>query len=590
LKGVTDTRLSGTFFGVFTVAHAIFRRSQQPLPTDTDMSISINTWVNVKRAKLQMLSLLLAGLLTACGGGSDGETRVEEGNRLGVFHKGNGAEPQGLDPHIVTGVPEHYVISALFEGLVSKNPETLEVEPGVAESWDISPDGLTYTFHLRSNARWSNGDPITAEDFRWSWERALTPALGSLYNYMFFPIANAEAFAKGEITDFSQVGVKVTDSHTLQIQLRAPAPYLLQLLDHYSTFPVHRATLEAFGSPSDRLTAWARPGTLVGNGPFMLTEWQINSHIRVEKSPQYWDADTVRLNAIVFYPTENMTTEERMFRDGQLHQTNDVPIDKVQVYLSDEPESIEIAPYLGTYYYLINTTRPPFDDVRVRRALSMALDRELLVDTVLEGIYKPAWAIVPPGTLGYEPPQLFDYDPEQARALLAEAGYPDGKDFPAFEILYNTLEQHQKIAVAIQQMWRQNLGINVGIINQEWQSYLAATDAGDYDIARRGWIGDYVDPNSFLDMFITDGGNNKTGFSDARYDEIVLQQAPQALDRDTRYGLYREAETILVETMPFIPIYTYQSKHLRHASVRGMPGNIMDYYNWKYVWLDSAQQ
>ncbi|MDY6982323.1 MAG: peptide ABC transporter substrate-binding protein [Pseudomonadota bacterium] len=546
--------------------------------------------MTLKLASLKATALVVCGmlLLAGCGGGGGQETQVEEGIRLGVFHMGNASEPQGLDPHIVSGVPEHYIISAIFEGLTTKNPSTLEIEPGVAESWDISDDGRTYTFHLRNDAKWSNGDPVTAEDFRWSWQRALTPELGSVYNYMFFPIVNAEAFATGATDDFSQVGVEVLDDYTLRVQLREPTPYFLQVLDHYSTFPVHRATIEAFGSPTDRLSQWARAGSLVSNGPFKLTEWRVNSHVRVEKADTYWGADKVRLNAIVYYPTENQTTEERMFRDGQLHHTYEVPIEKVAAYRRDEPNSIVVAPYLGSYYYMVNTKRPPFDDVRVRKALALSIDRELLVETVLQGFFEPAYALVPPGTLGYEPPSTFEYDPEQARQLLAEAGYPDGQGFPAFDILYNTNEQHQKVAVAIQQMWRQQLGIAVNLTNQEWQVYLNSQEIMDYDVARRGWIGDYVDPTSFLEMFISNGGNNKTGFSDPRYDEIIMRDAPATQDRDARYALYQEAESILIDTMPILPIYTYQSKHLRHPSVKGMPPNIMDYYNWRYVYLEGS--
>jgi oligopeptide transport system substrate-binding protein len=530
--------------------------------------------------------LLLICLLTACGGG-EGGSRVQQGDRLGVLHIGNAAEPAALDPHITTGVSESHIIQALFEGLVIKNPWTLELDPAVAASWDISEDGRTYTFNLRPDARWSNGDPVTAEDFLWSWERAMAPALGSQYNYMFFPIVNAQAFAEGRITDFEEVGVKTLDELTLQVQLREPTPYFLQLLDHHSTFPVHRGTLESFGSPTDRLSRWARVGNLVGNGPFQLVEWLTNSHIRVEKSETYWDAATTRLNAIVFYPVDNQTTEERMFRDGQLHHTYDVPLDKVPVYLAQEPELIQVEPYLGTYFYTINLNQSALADARVRRALAMSIDRELLVETVTQGIYQPGYSVVPPDTMGYSPPKLFDYDPETARTLLAEAGFPGGQGFPGFSILYNTLEQHQKIAVAIQQMWRSELGINVELVNQEWQVYLDSQKNMNYEVVRRGWIGDYVDPNNFLDLFITDGGNNNTGFSDARYDAIILEEAPAALDRAERHRLFHEAEQILMDAMPLIPLYVYQSKHLVRPSVKGMPSNIMDFYSWKHVYLEA---
>lgn len=533
----------------------------------------------------QLLTISLLLLLGACGGG-DNLSQVDAGNESGTLHFGNGTEPQGLDPHIVTGVPEHHIITALFEGLVSKDPYTLEPIPAAAESWDISEDGRIYTFHLRENARWSNGDPVTAEDFRWSWQRVLSPELGSQYNYMLYPVLKAEAYANGEISDFSQVGARAPDSHTFVVELENPTPYLLQLLDHYSTFPVHPPTILAHGSMTDRISQWTRVNNMVSNGPFTLTNWQINSQIRVEKSASYWDAENVKLNAIVFYPTENTTTEERMFRDEEIHFTNTIPMDKISTYQSAASDLLQLSPYLGTYYYLINTEKAPFNDLRVRKALAMSVDRDLLTETVMRGTVSPAYALTPPGTLGYHPPKTFDYDPEQARQLLAEAGFPNGQGFPSFEILYNTLDEHRRIAVAIQEMWRQNLGINVELLNQEWRVYLDSQDNMNYDVSRRGWIGDYVDPNSFLDMMITGGGNNKTGFADPRYDELVMDIAPTKLNEDERFEAYYEAETILMEDMPIIPLYTYQSRHLRHPSLQGMPPNIMDYYNWKYVYLE----
>jgi len=538
----------------------------------------------------RLYCLLLSSLiLTACGGGSN-LSRVEQGTIDGVLHFGNGTNIQTTDPHIATGLPEHHVITSILEGLVTKNTYTLEPEPGVAESWDISSDGLTYTFYLRENALWSNGDLITAEDFRWSWERALTPELAAQNSYMLYPILNAEAFNTGEISDFSQVGIKVISDLVLEVQLRAPTPFFLQLMDHYITYPVHRETVESFGLYTDNLSRWSREGNIVSNGPFELTEWQVNSHVRVEKRENYWDADTVKLNAIVFYPTENLITEERMFRDGLLHRTEEVPLDKVPVYLAEDPDSIVIAPYLSSYFYLINTTREPFNDVNVRRALSMAVDRDLLNETVLENIMQPAYFLTPPGTIGYEPPVTFGYDPEQARALLADAGYPNGEGFPTFEILYNTQENHRKIAIAIQEMWREQLNINVSIVNQEWQVYLESVDNMNYDVARRGWVGDYVDPNTYLDMYITGGGNNNVGFSNPRYDEIVIDEAPLKLDNKERFALYREAETILMNEMPIIPIYIYQTKNLKSPDIKGAPSNIMDHYNWKYIYLEASSK
>ena len=543
------------------------------------------------RSIRMLLGLSVLTMLVACGGsedsgGSGGLTRVQQGNLDGVLHFGNGVEPEGLDPHIVTGVSENKIVSALFEGLVVKNPVTLEVEPGVAESWDISEDGTVYTFNLRENSLWSNGDTVTAHDFVWSWQRILTPELGAQYNYNLFAVENAERFANGELSDFSLVGVTALDDFTLQVQLRSPTPYFLQLLDHYSTFPVHRPTIEEFGGMSNRLSQWARPGNLVGNGPFTLTEWQINSHLRVEKFDDYWDADKIRLNAVVFYPTENIVTEDRMYRDGQLHRTQEILLDRIPGYREERPEEVNVEPWLGSYFYMFNTNKPPFDDIRVRKAMAMAIDRELLVDSILQGIFEPSYSLVPPDTLGYFPPKTFSYDPEQARQLLAEAGFPNGEGFPAFDVLYNTHEDHRRLAVALQQMWASELNIPAQLLNQEWKVYLENQDNMNYEVSRRGWIGDYVDPNTFLDMYITDGGNNKTGFSHPRYDEIILEEAPRTLDRDARYELYQEAETLLMESMSILPIYTYSTKHLIHPSVHGLTPNIMDYTNLRYVWLE----
>lgn len=522
-------------------------------------------------------------LLASCG---SGESNVLSGNRDGILHFGNGSEPQGLDPHVVTGVPEHFIIGALFEGLAAKNPYTLEPEPGVAESWDISADGRIITFHINPEAKWSNGDPMRASDYVWSWQRLLTPALGAEYAYMLFPVKNAQAFNKGDVTDFDQVGVKALDDLTLEVTLDERTPYFIQLMDHYSTFAVHRPTIEKFGSASDRYTPWTRVENMVSNGAFVLSNWELYRRIEVTKSKTYWDRDKVKLNGIVFYPTENVVSEERMFRVGQLHYTASVPLGKIPVYQAMANSPYRQAPYIGTYYYLLNTTRPPTDNVKVRQALSMAVDRESLNSNVLKGTNIPAYSITPPDTLGYFPPRLFSYDPERARQLLAEAGYPDGEGWPGLELTYNTSEDHRKIAVALQQMWQDTLNVPITLTNQEWKVYLDSITHMDFQIARRGWIGDYVDPNNFLDLFLTGGGNNNTGFADAHYDELILRKAPQAATAEERFAVFYEAETLLMEQMPIIPLFTYSSKHLIHPSVNGMPPNLMDWANFKYVSLD----
>ena len=533
----------------------------------------------------RVLTPLICLWLTACCGG---ETNVEMGNREKILQFGNRTEPQELDPHIVTGIPEANIIAALLEGLVAKDPKTLEPIPAVAERWEISDDGKTYTFFLRKNARWSNRDPVTARDFVWSWWRALQPALGNQYAYMLFVIENAEAYNKGDIQDFERVGVKALDDHTLEVRLTHPTPYFLQLLDHQSTYPVHRGTIEAFGAPDQRGTRWTRPGNYVGNGPFVLTTWQLNKIIEVRKNPYYWDADNVRLNGIDFRPIENVSTEERMFRAGQLHITQTIPIDKVPEYRKNNPGVLQVAPYLGTYYYRFNVKKPPFDDPLVRKALNLAIDRKAIVTSITKGGELPAATFTPPDTMGYTAESDLRFDPEEARRLLAEAGYPDGEGFPVTDLLYNTSEGHQKIAVAIQQMWNQYLNVDIKLNNQDWKVFLNSVNLGDYDIARAGWIGDYVDPNTFLDMWVTGGGNNQTGWSNPRYDEIILKLAPAADTQAERYALMREAEAILLDELPVIPLYIYTSKSLIKPSVHGIYGNLLDHILYKNVWLSDA--
>jgi oligopeptide transport system substrate-binding protein len=534
-----------------------------------------------------LLGSFAIALLASCTGG---ESNVESGNRDSIFHFGNGSEPQGLDPHVVTGVPENHILRALFEGLAVKNPYTLEPEPGVASRWDISEDGRVITFHINPAAVWSNGEPMTANDYVWSWRRLLTPTLGAEYAYMLFPVKNAEAFNKGTIVDFSEVGVKALDDSTLQVTLNERTPYFLQLMDHYSTFAVHRPTIEKFGSATDRYTPWTRVENMVSNGAFRLKSWQLNRRIELQKSDTYWDRDKVSLNGIVYYPTENVVSEERMFRVGQLHYTGSVPLGKIPVYQAMEDSPYVQAPYIGTYYYLLNTTRAPTDNLNVRKALSMAVDRDKLNKTVLKGTNVSAYSITPPDTLGYYPPRLFSYDVEAAQKFLAEAGYPNGEGWPGLELTYNTSEDHRKIAVALQQMWKDNLNIEVTLTNQEWKVYLDSLTNMQFQIARRGWIGDYVDPNNFLDLFITGGGNNNTGFADPAYDEMILREAPQAATKEERFAIFKRAETLLMEQMPIIPIFTYTSKHLIHPSVNGLPPNLMDSLNMKYVWLDKNWQ
>lgn len=502
-----------------------------------------------------------------------------------ILHLGNGAEPKALDPHVVTGVTEHNIISALLEGLVTENPKTLEPQPGAAESWSVSDDGTVYTFALRSNGKWSNGDTVTAHDFVFSFERMLSPGLSAEYAEMLFVMKNAAAFHEGTLTDFSQVGVRAVNDSTLEITLNAGTPYFLSMLNHYSWYPVHPPTILKHGKMDELHTPWTRPGNYVGNGVFVLDTWEVNKVIVVKKNPLHWDAQIVRLEAIHFHAIEKALTEERAFRAGDLHVTGTVPLDKIEKYQQQSPELLMVSPYIGTYYYLFNVEQPPLDDVRVRKALSMSIDRAAICTHVLKAGQLPAYHFVPPDTGGYTSQARVTYDIAAAKTLLAEAGYPDGEGFPGFELLYNTNESHRKIAEVIQQMWQKNLNIKVMLKNQEWKVYLDSTQQGDFQVARAGWIGDYVDPNTFLDLWITGGGNNRTRWSNSDYDNFISTAAATS-DAAVRFNAFQKAETILLNELPIMPIYLYVSLSLIQPGVRGWYPTLLDHHPYKYVYLE----
>jgi oligopeptide transport system substrate-binding protein len=493
---------------------------------------------------------------------------------------GNGTEPQDIDPQIVTGVPENKLINAFFEGLVSYGPNGSDTVGGVAERWDISRDGLVYTFHLRANAKWSNGDPVTAQDFLRSYQRILTPALAAEYAYKFAAVVGAEEYQQGALKDFSQVGFKALDARTLEIRLKYRVPFLLEAMKHYAWYPVHLATIEKHGGLTARGSAWTRAENLVGNGPFVLRSWRPNQLIVAERSPTYWDRDAVKLDAIHFFPTENLETEERMFRTGQLHKTYELPAAKLDVYQRDFPDSYRSDIYYGSYFFRFNVTRKPLDDVRVRRALSLAIDRESLARNVVRGGMQPAYGLTPP-TAKFTARAKLTGSFDEARRLLTEAGYPEGRGFPRLELLYNTHDNHRRICEALQEMWRQNLGIEVGILNQEWKVYLNSLDRLDYDISRGGWIGDYDDPNTFYDTFVTGGGNNRTGWSSSRYDQL-LRDTGQAADEPARMELYQQMEQIIVDELPIMPVYFYRKVYALSPKIH-WPPNALDNQNWKFI-------
>ena len=528
--------------------------------------------------------VLILFIVASC---SESINPVDSGLENQIYHHGNGSEPQGLDPHIVTGVPEHHILISLCEGLTIPNPNPNDMNgymAGTAESWSISDDGKEYVFNINKNAKWSNGEPVTADDFVWSWKRILTASLGSQYPDMLYYLEGAYEYHNGLIDDFDQVGVKSIDEHTLQVNLKNPTPFFLGLLSHYSTWPVHKETVLKFGDIDDRNGEWTRPGNFVCNGPFQLKTWELNNKIVVEKNPHYYDASIVQLNEIHYYPVSNVMTEDRMFRAGQLHLTSTLPSQKCPIYIEENP-NLRIDPYMGTYFYRINTENEVLKDVKVRKALAYSIDRQLLVDKVTKCGQIPAYSFTPPGTNGYQPTTEIPFDPVLAKSLLDEAGFSEENPFPKLEILFNTNEDHRKLALAIQQMWQINLGIEVELVNQDWKVYLNREMIGDFQISRAGWIGDYEDPNTFLDLMRPNRGNNKTGWENMEYDSLV-QKANTINNQAERYELLYKAEEILIENMPVIPLYTYVRAYQLSPDVKGFNPHILDHHHPKFIYLE----
>jgi oligopeptide transport system substrate-binding protein len=504
-----------------------------------------------------------------------------------VFRVGNYGEPQDLDSQSVTGMPEHKILMSLFEGLVTEDPKDLHPIPGLAESWEISADRCIYTFHLRAGLKWSNGEALTADDYVQSYKRMLTPSFASEYAYLLFNfVKGAEEFNKGQLTDFSKVGFKATDARTLQVTLKNPTPYLLKLIaSHYAWNALPTKVIEKFAPLNQRRSAWTRPGNLVSSGPFMLKEWLPNQKIVVVRNPNYWDAANVKLDAIEFYPTEDLANEERMFRSGQLDLTNELPISKIDVYRKKYPEALYINPWLGIYFYRCNVTRPPLNDKRVRKALALAINRESLVKNVTRGGEIPAYAVSYPGTAGYVPRAKLEGGVAEAKRLLAEAGYPNGKGLQPIELLYNTHDTHRAVAEAIQSMWRTNLGVEIKLQNQEWKVYIDSQHRQNYQMQRSGWIADYVDPNVFLEIWTTDNGNNDSLWSSPEYDRL-FQAALAAKTDEERYELYQKMDAILVDECPVIPIYYYTRIHALDPKVKGFYPTLLDNHPYKYIWIE----
>jgi oligopeptide transport system substrate-binding protein len=631
------------------------------------------------RARNVLIVLILAGFAVATG------LAISSGTLPPADYTFvNGSEVKSLDPHTVTGVPDHRIVEELFEGLCHWDPETLKPGPGVAENWKASDDGKTYTFYLRKIAKWSDGSDVTAKDFIYSFRRLLHPDIGAQYAYELWYAENAERytsrdvkvgdaveiellereadalpFASGKlvkgklisievanadkkseradaadsksghrqasgdkkakqkipfdkgatyvveidgkqrrfrkdggdglekfkslILDFDTVGIHALDDYTIQFKLNHPVPYFVNLTGFYPLFPVNRRCVETYGTPG-----WIRPENLVTNGPFTMHSRRVRDRIRLVKSKTYWDRDKVKLNSVDALAVESETTALNLYLTGQADAIADtVPISVVRDLLTSGRPDFGPQPYLGTYLYRLNVTRKPLDDPRVRKALNLAVNRKAIVEQVTKGGQIPASSMVPPVISQYVPYQSAHCDKEnveEARRLLAEAGFPEGKDFPKLEILFNPVELHASVAQVIQSQWKECLGINIELQQQEWGAYQAAQIRLEYDIARYGWIADYPDPATFLKMWVTDGGNNNTGWSNAEYDKLIYEA--QYADKDKRLEIYHHAERILMDELPIIPLYYYVSMGMTAPYVKGVFDNMQNLHPLKEVSID----
>lgn len=604
----------------------------------------------------------------------------------------NGTDPKTIDPHRATGQPESRIVFELFEGLLrmlpegDPDPETglqpLTPQPGMAASYDVSEDGKTYTFHLREGIVWTDGTPLTAHDFAWSWKRMLHPATACEYGYLINEVtlateyhqsivnvgdqvevelwdrpgetptseANIQHFPRGtmkygtlveiikppepelaedaseeerdaaeldwqeswvyvidvvspradgtfdwegetsrqkfagsatvaadaEITrthgvlvDFEHFGgAQAIDDRTFEVRLNHSVPYFLNLVAYYPLFPVQKNCIETHGSPQ-----WTKAENIVSNGPFKLVFRRLRDRVRVGKNPLYHNAANVGMNTIDFVSLESQNTALNMYETGQLHWITQLPTSVLEELR--KRDDFHSGPKLSIYFYKLNHEVPPLDDIRVRQAISMAIDRRQIVEEVTKAGQQPAFSVVPPGIAGYQTVEGLGEDVDRAKELLVEAGFPGGRGFPKLTLLYNTSEVHRPIAEVIQQQLLNNLNIKIELKNMEWGSYTETVQLENYEMARYGWVGDYPDPNTFLDLWVTDNPQSNTNWSNADYDHLITE-ASQEQDSEKRMGLLREAETILARELPVIPIYFYTSAEMAKPDIEGFAPSAQD--------------
>ncbi|MBX2804800.1 MAG: peptide ABC transporter substrate-binding protein [Hyphomicrobiales bacterium] len=498
-----------------------------------------------------------------------------------TLHVHNESDPASLDPHKVSGDWENRIVGDMFEGLLTEDVDAKPV-PGQAKSWEISDDGLTYTFHLRDGIKWSDGAPVTADDFVFAFRRIMDPATASSYAYLQYPIKNAEPINSGEVKDLTQLGVEAVDETTLKITLESPTPYFLGALTHYTAYPVPKHVVE------DKGADWIKIENIVTNGPYKAIEWVPGSHVKTEKNPEYYDFDNLKIDNVVFYVLEDASAALKRYRAGEFDILTEFPSDQYQWLQENHPGEARVAPFAGLYYYVMNSSKPPLDDARIRQALSMAINREVIGPQILGTGEPAAYSWVPPGMNNYVDTPYnaewadLDYSAkvEKAKELIAEAGY--GPDKPLeIQLRYNTNENHKRIAVAISAMWKV-LGVNITLFNAETKVHYAELKKGQLEIARAGWLADYNDPVNLLQLLRSDIGDNYGRWKSEEFDAL-LAEAKTTQDLKARAELLYKAEKVAIDDSAAAPIYYYLSRNVVSPKISGFNSNTFDIHRTRWM-------
>jgi oligopeptide transport system substrate-binding protein len=505
-----------------------------------------------------------------------------DGSRKMVWHRGELGDPGSLDPHKATTAIESNVLDELFEGLVTLDARG-EIIPGTAQSWTVDPTGTVYRFNLRPAAKWSNGDKLVADDFVYAFRRLMAPETGAPYANILYTLKNAQVINKGNLP-VEALGARALDDATLEITLEHPAAYFISQLPHMTAKPLHRKSIEAYGSD------FVHAGHMVTNGPFMLKEFTPSERLVLIKNPCYYDALDVALDAEIFYSLEDRSAALRRFMAGEIQSYDDVPVEQIGFVRSHLSEAFKVTPSLGTYFCAFDTRHKPFDDKRVRQALSMAIDREFLAERIWAGTMDPGYSFVPRGIENYGEPSTVawkDIDPyereDEARRLLAEAGFGEGGRTLQVEIRFNNSENHRATAVAIADMWKV-LGVETQLIATDATSHYAfLREKQPFHVARSGWFADYPDAQNFL--FLAQSDNqalNVASFSNKRYDRL-MHEAQAEPSPERRCAILHEAEALLLDEQPYLVLLTFRSRNLVSPKLKGWEPNVRDYHSGRFV-------